>query len=334
MITNTEDFFGRKEEVEDIYGRIKNGGSIAVCGEKRMGRSSLLNYICREKEKFLDNPEKYIFIFIDIQGEDIKSRVDFFSVLLRKLYEKVSDKIVADKNLDNYENIKRNISELHKAGYILIFFMDEFDLLINNKNFDEDFYSKLRGFATNYGIAYVIATLKEVKYEHYGDKSLSPFFNIFSSIRLSLLKREEAIKLVEGSSAKGGVSLKDYSDFILDIAGPHPYLLRIACSIVFECKSKKEKLDNSDYERIKEELIQESKAYFDQIWDNLSSIERDDLLKLANLKPVDKIYEYGLKDLERKGYVIKREEKSFFKKTIKYDIFSSVFKEFVIEKGY
>jgi hypothetical protein len=60
-ITNPECFFGRKEEVEDIYDRINSEDpqSVAVVSERKMGKSSLLYYLYHKKEEYLRDPEKY-----------------------------------------------------------------------------------------------------------------------------------------------------------------------------------------------------------------------------------------------------------------------------------
>ena len=324
-ITNPECFFGRKEEVEDIYERINSEDpqSVAVVSERKMGKSSLLYYLYHKKEEYLRDPEKYVFISVDIQGETINSRDDFFKVILERLREneKLRDRIVVDDK-DNHENVKKTVSKLNADGYKLILFLDEFDLLVQKESIPPELYENLRALANSYAVAYITATVKsptQLTKEHG-----SPFFNIFTGKNLGAFSKEEAMELIEGPSAREGVPLKNDAKFVFEIAGLHPYFIQIACSKLFKYKSEKEHLSKSDRDKICEEILEESTFQFEHIWKHLSKKEKEVLLKLAKSESTDSKEEYILKDLIRKGYVIKKGKGHI--------IFSSVFKVFVVQK--
>ena len=323
-ITNPECFFGRKEEVEDIYERINSEDpqSVAVVSERKMGKSSLLYYLYHKKEEYLRDPEKYVFIYVDIQGETFNSRDEFFKVILERLREneKLRDSIVVDDK-DNHENVKKTVSKLNADGYKLILFLDEFDLLVQKESIPQ-LYENLRALANNYAVDYITATVKsptELTKEHG-----SPFFNIFTRRNLGAFSKEEAMELIEGPSAREGVPLKNDAKFVFEIAGLHPYFIQIACSKLFKYKSKKERLSKSDRDKICEDILEDSTFQFGQIWKHLSKKEKEVLLKLAKSESTDTKAEYILKDLIRKGYVIKKGKG--------HNIFSSVFKVFVVQK--
>lgn len=324
-ITNPECFFGRKEEVEDIYERINSEDpqSVAVVSERKMGKSSLLYYLYHKKDEYLRDPEKYVFISVDIQGETINSKDDFFKVILERLREneKLRDRIVVDDK-DNHENVKKTVSKLNADGYKLILFLDEFDLLVQKESIPPELYENLRALANSYAVAYITATVKsptELTKEHG-----SPFFNIFTRRNLGAFSKEEAMELIEGPSAREGVPLKNDAKFVFEIAGLHPYFIQIACSKLFKYKSKKEHLSKSDRDEICEDILEESMFQFEHIWKHLSKKEKEVLLKLAKSESTDSKEEYILKDLIRKGYVIKKGKG--------YIIFSSAFKVFVVRK--
>lgn len=324
-ITNPECFFGRKEEVEDIYDRINSEDpqSVAVVSERKMGKSSLLYYLYHKKEEYLRDPEKYVFICVDIQGETINSKDEFFKIILEKLRknEKLRDSIVVDDK-DNHENVKKTVSKLNADGYKLILFLDEFDLLVQKKSIPLELYENLRALANNYKVAYITATVKsptELTKEHG-----SPFFNIFTRRNLGTFSKEEAMELIEGPSAREGVPLKNDAKFVFEIAGLHPFFIQIACSKLFKYKSKKKRLSKSDRDKICEDILEDSTFQFGQIWKYLSKEEKEVLLKLAKSESTDSKDEYILKDLIRKGYVIKKGKGHI--------IFSSVFKVFVVQK--
>ena len=46
MITRENEFVGREREISDILARVRNGNSVSVVGERRIGKSSLLYHLC------------------------------------------------------------------------------------------------------------------------------------------------------------------------------------------------------------------------------------------------------------------------------------------------
>ena len=66
-------FYGRKQELSRIYSRIgaPNPQSVSIVGDRRIGKSSLLNFIYHEenRKQYLDQPENYIFVLMDLQVE-------------------------------------------------------------------------------------------------------------------------------------------------------------------------------------------------------------------------------------------------------------------------
>jgi hypothetical protein len=293
MITDPEEFYGREEEIENIYERITTTQNTFIVGARGLGKSSLLSYLYHKKDKYLDHPERYIFLFIGIKRDNISTPQDFFTVLLRELGEKAKDKIDFNEDI-SYENVRKAVSDLDKAGCKLIIFIDEFDIIADSNEFDETFYANLRALI-HFNVAYVIASVKNL------------------STRQGVLLKEED------------------SNFILKVAGSHPFFIQIACSVVFKYKSKGKRLTKSDDDKIREEIWDKSEFYFEDIWKDISKEERDVLSKLARSKTINERSKHKLHDLEIKGYVIKREQGSL---GMEYEIFSSIFKKFVMEKGY
>ena len=328
MITNPVEFYGREEEIENIYERITTSQNTFIVGARGLGKSSLLSYLYHKKDKYLDHPERYIFLFIGIQRDNISTPQDFFTVLLRELGEKAKDKMDFYEAI-SYENVRKAVSELDKAGCKLIMFIDEFDIIADSNAFDETFYANLRALI-HFNVAYVIASVKRIR-EH-GKIITSPFFNIFIETLLLPFSKKEAKELIKNLSTRQGVLLREEDlKFIFEVAGSHPFFIQIACSVVFNYKSKGKKLSKSDYDKIREEIWDKSEFYFEDIWKDISKEEREVLSKLARSKTINERSKHKLHDLEIKGYVIKREQGSL---GTEYEIFSSIFKKFVIEKGY
>ena len=73
MIRTPAAFFGRQRETARLAARIASDPpqSVAIVGDRRVGKSSLLNYISHPEVvgDYLEEPEKTIFLFLDFQEE-------------------------------------------------------------------------------------------------------------------------------------------------------------------------------------------------------------------------------------------------------------------------
>jgi len=74
MIQRWRDFFGRKQEVRRIYARLNATppGSVSVVGDRKIGKSSLLNYIYMDQNRktYLEDPRRMIMVFLDFSGSE------------------------------------------------------------------------------------------------------------------------------------------------------------------------------------------------------------------------------------------------------------------------
>ena len=239
MIKRREQFFGREQEIRRIFARLNTSppGSISVVGDRKIGKSSLLNYVYMRpnRQMHLENPQKMIMVFLDLQEEKNMSMESFVRKLLGiAAYELRGRLEVSDCSLD-LSGIKDMVQRLDAANFHLTILLDEFDAVTTNTNFDLEFFSFLRFLANHYNVAYLTSSARDLQVLcHTKEISDSPFFNIFSTMRLSVFQREEAEQLVCGPSAEAGKPLAPYLDQIVDMAGMFPFFLQIACSHVLE----------------------------------------------------------------------------------------------------
>ena len=73
-ISDPKHFFGRKHEIEQVFSRLRNVEfeSSSIVGERRIGKTSLLNFLRHPKVRLsygLDS-DKYLFIYLDLQMID------------------------------------------------------------------------------------------------------------------------------------------------------------------------------------------------------------------------------------------------------------------------
>jgi class 3 adenylate cyclase/AAA+ ATPase superfamily predicted ATPase len=328
MIQEINEFYGRKNEVEKIYSRIGSSRpqSISIVGERRIGKSSLLNFINQaiNRKKYLANPDEYVFVFVDFQerrGIEIR---DFFSILFEELLSAFQGNL--EINVEpNYEGFKKVVSTFdeHKLKLILLF--DEFELITKNTNFDAEFYSFCRSIANNFNVAYIVSSGRNLQTLcHSRQISDSPFFNIFSNLTLSQFNRAEAVALITGPAEKLNYSLQPYIDLIIDIAGYYPFFIQIACAALFEIL-KNSTLGNKALEdTIKDEYIDEAKVHFQQIWESADQDQKEIILALCSGKKVQPNQEYLIKVLEKQGYVKPGKKRP--------EIFSSIFAEYIFNR--
>ncbi|MGC1121280.1 MAG: ArsR family transcriptional regulator [Candidatus Methanofastidiosia archaeon] len=205
----------------------------------------------------------------------------------------------------------------------VVIFVDEFEVIVSNEKFERDFFSFLRSQANIFNLAFVISSREEL-YTFCKRKDIkeSNFWNIFTMIGLSLFERKDSLELIRKLSSEEGCQLEDYSDFILELAGDHPFYLQIACSAVFDFLECHEDISKGDFETVEDEFRDEAWNHFRYLWDSLTEQEKTVLSALTAGERVEKTYE--LSELENKG--ILRKEKN------DYESFSRYFSEFVQEQ--
>ena len=72
-------FFGRKREIRAVFDTLNSGSSVAIIGERAIGKSSLLQAIYREAPNQLREPRKPIYLNL----EDVYDEDDFYGALCR-----------------------------------------------------------------------------------------------------------------------------------------------------------------------------------------------------------------------------------------------------------
>ncbi len=328
MIKNPADFFGREKEVRKIYSRLDapHPQSISVVGERRIGKSSLLNYIYQRsnRKRYMQNYENSIFVYLDLQSSadiDVPSFIDFLFSSFR-LETHTGSKI--DGAARTLDQLKEVVQVIHDEGKRILVLMDEFERITRNAKFDEGFFSFLRALANSYRVAYVTSSGAELQSMcHHKDIADSPFFNIFSNLPLRPFNREEAMELITVPSRTEGAPLEAYADPIIDLAGLFPMFLQIACSVVFEQLALDERPE-PDWEQVATTFMDEATPHFEFVWERLEEVERENLHRVAAGLGVGRKYAYVSENLLRRGYLVESEEG--------LQVFSSAFREFALQR--
>ena len=328
MIRDMEEFYGRDIEVEKIYSRIGSSRpqSISIVGERRIGKSSLLNFIYHpaNRIKYLKKPDEFVFILIDFQERRGIEIHEFFSIIYEALFEEFHDNLELGVE-PNYEGFKKIISTFDEHGLKLIMLFDEFELITKNTNFNSEFYSFCRSIVNNFNVAYIVSSGRNLQTLcHSKEISDSPFFNIFSNLTVSQFSRPEAVALIRGPAEKMNYKLQPHVDLILDIAGFYPFFIQIACAALFEHVKNGETFNKAIIELVKEDFLDEAKVHFQQIWETANADEKEVILTLCSGKKIQPSQEYLVKILEKAGYVKPGKKRP--------EVFSSLFREYILNR--
>jgi len=327
-IKNIDEFYGRKSEVFKIFSRIGSSRpqSVSIVGERRIGKSSLLNYLCHPKigMTYLQRPNDYRFVFIDFQEKRGIGIPTFFQSIYAFLLDDSKGGLALDVQPD-YEGFKKVVTTYDQHGLNIIMLFDEFESITQNQKFDTEFYSFLRAIANNYNVGYVVSSGRNLQTLcHSRAISDSPFFNIFSNITLTHFSQQEALELITGPSQELGYSLEYYAPFVFDIAGYYPFFIQMACAVLFEYVRSKESITDATFERVKEEFLDEAKVHFQQIWDTCDDDQRDVFLRLCHREKIPNPQKYVLTNLIKGGYAKVKKNQTL--------VFSSLFEEFILER--
>ena len=211
MIRSVAEFYGRKRELRRIMSRIgaQTPQSVSLVGERRMGKSSLLWHLSQPDvyTASLEDPDTYLFLFMDFQGQQHLDQAGFCRVFSQHLDEIAGDRLELPSvnDLSDLEHLARAVD---RNGLRLICLFDEFETVTRNAEFSAEFFGCLRSLANVYSLAYITASRRNLQRLCHNEQiSESPFFNIFSEIRVGPMGDDEIHDLITSPSEEAGVPL-------------------------------------------------------------------------------------------------------------------------------
>jgi len=292
-------FIGREREVQIVFDQITSHalGSVAICGDRRIGKTSLLQYVSHPEilQEWDLSQDKYLFLFLDSQSisEFTPSRFwqRLLTLLLREkkgnLPPEMIESILAREEI-GHADFEIVLDEIGRRDQVLILLLDEFEWVIrtdeDNEPMTRDFLSALRALMnrTPKALALVIATCRDLHELCRPIKFIgSPFHNEFTFRRLRPFTRTEIDQLLDNALDGTGIEFTpEERDYICSLAGPHPLLVQLAGSTLLEFRMQGlETAPNAELIRTEfEELV---RYHLSQIWENCSREEQMLLTVLA-----------------------------------------------------
>jgi class 3 adenylate cyclase len=317
MVPHPAMFFGRAAIVRRLMSRLscQPPQSVSIVGERRMGKSSLLNHLRSPEARLghLESPETCLFLLVDFQQLRVGDPGQFFALLFTEMHRQCG-KILSVELSHDYEGMRSLCEAVAAEGMRLVLLFDEFEAVTKNELIGPELYSFLRSLANNYPVSFITASgrdLKDMCATH--EISDSPFFNIFSTQTLGLLTAEEADTLVREPSAARGIPLAPLRSSILSMGGRYPCILQIAASAWFEYLEAEgrpaEAFSGSPAPpEVLETFREEARPHFEFALESFSDEEKAVMRGCVGQGVADPSLPATL-ELERKGYLVRERDR-------------------------
>jgi len=295
-------FYDRARETGRAFQMVKNGQSVSVIGPRRIGKTSLLFHLSdsRVRGEHGFAPEQSFFVYIDGEALGGLSKIDILQIILQETVAQIDKERAGISQVLDYRSFEQAVRKLVKPGQQLIYLVDEFEYLGKNQNLDADFFSFLRSLIVH-DIAYVTASRVPLLSLIVEEGLLSsPFFNIFVPIHLGLFSEDDARQMIRKPSQAAGVEFsRSTEDFILNLVGPHPFFLQIACFHAFELSREYPSFGEQARRELEKYVQADLRCHFEYFTNRLNEKERSVLARLLEAGQIE-ISASAVEELERK----------------------------------
>lgn len=293
-------FFGRTREVEQIFGRLRNKEfeSSSLVGDRRIGKTSLLNYLANRGVRSAAGleSERYTFVYVDLQMVDEAMGPELLwrrlLVLMRRQCAdpRIADMLTALERMDRLDtfDLDELFQEIDDRGRHVVFLLDEFERVTENTNFGPDFYYGLRSLIIHHKLALITSSrLELIELCHSEAVKSSPFFNIFANINLRQFSPADFQLMISRSLDGTPVVFSGLElGHVRDLAGLHPYFLQAACCMLYD--SHVMGLGPADrLAFLAEKFRAEAVPHLVDYWDNSADYEKIVLTAAALLERTD-----------------------------------------------
>jgi hypothetical protein len=285
-------FYGRQSELGHIVSRLRDQdmASTSVIGERRIGKTSLLQHLAHPEAKSrLGFGDNYILAYLGFEG--------FGDLTASKFWQVILDEIQASCDIDwlrakieqiltsgepEFLAIKRLFRELKKQNIQVVLLLDEFEYLVKNENLNPTFFSALRHIAITYNLAIVTASKRTLIYHAELEQVSSPFFNIFSNVTLQPFDLGVVTPFISNYLHNTGISFNDRDrELVQLLSGGFPFFLQMACHFMFEAHPKWPDDENKRRLFVRDAFSRQATPHFEHCWRDSSAEERKALIYFA-----------------------------------------------------
>jgi len=273
---NSPVFFGRAQilhEILSVLRRPDKPGCVSLLGERRIGKSSLLNQIYQA----LGQESDLVSIHATAQNWNQKSQQNFFAQLQQTIAQAIGQAVQDQvRDYPDFRDFILALAQDRRFRFVLI--LDEFEVMAGNPNFNADFFRNMRalGNEPEPRFGYLVSSRRLLKTLCRDNKKIdeSSFWNIFDPRAVvGLLSEQEARDLVikpfqcSLSPDKQPDLGQLWRDHIKPLSGHHPALIQIVAARYWNARDAgydpdllgivtdvREHLEDFWYQRGREEL--------------------------------------------------------------------------------
>jgi uncharacterized protein len=238
VITSPDEFFGREQEIAEIVSRLRAMASLSIVGERRIGKSSLLYHLYQTGWLRVDDPA-YCFFYLDLQDAQFHTAAGFLRAILREL-KLNADAVSEGQSLNrNMVAFSKQIEAQERAGRRVVLCLDEFETTLKHRaEFTEDFFDHLRSQLNRRMFAVVTATTKLLQDLCEAGKLTSPFYNVFTVVKLGDFTDKEVRAFLEHYRDKVSFTEEEMK-IINSRLDRHPLKLQILCDFVIRNRERR-----------------------------------------------------------------------------------------------
>ena len=221
-IENLETFFGREQEIKDIFELLNNASSVAIIGEQAIGKSSLLYAIYQQSINLLKFPRQNVFLDMN----NIHNQEDFYFAICEKIDIAESTGYRFTRNLEN----KRVLLILDNVGKL------------NGQGFTRDVRDHLRGLAEgeNACLKLVLAANESLKTLFNDSYETSPLADICQQVDIQPWNKKNIRDFITKRLQPTTIDFTkaDIQELIQE-SGGHPQKLTQLCYDLYKKYSQK-----------------------------------------------------------------------------------------------
>lgn len=232
-ITSPANFIGRTKELQTIFSalEIANSGQlqhVQVVGPRRIGKSSLLYHITQVYKQRLTQPEKYRFVYVDLDDARCHTLAGLLNYILSGL--NISSKPTT------LAKFQEAVVELNRnQGIYPVICLDEFEHLTKRKDqFPNEVFEVWRSLASGSELAFITSSQTSLGQLIQQGNLTSTFHNIFTYLELGNFTEAEARTLLARNTDSPFV--EDEVNRLFKLAGYQPAHLQIAGQLLHEAK--------------------------------------------------------------------------------------------------
>ncbi len=204
-LIDSNEFYGRSLIRTTLINRTHNGSSTAIVGERRVGKTWLLNYLMLVAPSDAMLGTNYRIGYLDATSPECHTVTDFATKALEVLNIMPTTPLRGKVDL---KTVAIAVKKLYKQQQVRpVLCIDEFEGFGQHKEFDLDFLAGLRSMAQE-GLVLITVTrtsLMDAVVNILGERSrTSPFFNIFYTLTLKPFDTKDAEAFAQAKSIQAG----------------------------------------------------------------------------------------------------------------------------------